>query len=182
MKAIELMNDEHKYILRMLKVVRKGCLGILNGEDVNYEDFNSMVSFIREYADDHHHKKEEKILFNEMVVHLGEIADKVVNHGMLVEHDLGRAYIRDLVEAIEKLKNGDEEAKLDIIANAISYTHLLERHIDKEDRVIYTFAEKELEKDILEKIDIECVDFENNNTEVKKRSIEVLENLEKKYL
>ena len=69
-----------------------------------------------------------------------------------------------------------------IIANAISYTHLLERHIDKEDRVIYKFAQRELDKEILEKIDIECLNFENNNTEVKDRNISILESLEKKYL
>ncbi|WP_243155207.1 hypothetical protein [Romboutsia sp. CE17] len=69
-----------------------------------------------------------------------------------------------------------------IIANAISYTHLLERHIDKEDRVIYKFAQRELDKEILEKIDIECLNFENNNTEVKDRNISILESLENKYL
>lgn len=182
MNAIEIMNEEHVYIKRMLKVIRKGCLNILNGKDIDYGDFDLMIDFIKEYADSHHHKKEEKILFNEMVIHLGDIAEKLVKNGMLVEHEFGRLYVRELGEAINKLKDGDEEAKLDIIANAISYTHLLERHIDKEDRVIYKFAQRELDKDILEKIDIECLNFENNNTEVKDRNISILENLEKNYL
>ena len=34
MKAIEIMNEEHKYIIRMLHVIRKCCFKILNGEDV----------------------------------------------------------------------------------------------------------------------------------------------------
>ncbi len=46
---------------------------------------------------------------------------KAVNQGMLVEHDLGRLHIRELVEALEKVKAGEEEANLDVIANAISY-------------------------------------------------------------
>uniref|UniRef100_UPI0018ABAE5D hemerythrin domain-containing protein n=1 Tax=Clostridium sp. 1001271B_151109_B4 TaxID=2787148 RepID=UPI0018ABAE5D len=123
MNAIEIMNEEHKYILRMLQVIRKCCFKILNNEEVIYEDFDNIIDFIRNYADNHHHKKEEKILFIKMVEELGEAAEKVVNHGMLVEHDLGRLHVRELVSALEKVKVGEEEAKLDVIANAISYTH-----------------------------------------------------------
>jgi len=120
MKAIEIMNEEHKYIIRMLHVIRKCCFKILNGEEVIYEDFDKIIDFVRNYADNHHHKKEEKILFVKMVEELGEPAEKAVKQGMLVEHDLGRLHIRELVEALDKLKAGEEEAKLDVIANAIS--------------------------------------------------------------
>ena len=104
MKAIEIMNEEHKYILRMLQVIRKCCFKILNNEEVIYEDFDNIIDFIRNYADNHHHKKEEKILFIKMVEELGEAAEKAVNHGMLVEHDLGRLHVRELVSALEKVK------------------------------------------------------------------------------
>ena len=100
---------------------------------------------------------------------------------MLVEHDLGRLYIRQLVEALEKMKNGDKEAKLDVIANAISYTHLLARHIDKEDRVIYKFAERELSAEVLETINMECENFEFKNKEIKNKYVLILEELENKY-
>ena len=181
MKAIEIMNEEHKYILRMLIVVRKICLSILDGKEINYEDFNNIIEFIQFYADRHHHKKEEKILFIKMVENIGEAAEKVVNQGMLVEHDLGRLYVRNLIEALYKVKNGDLESKLDVIANAISYTHLLTRHIDKEDRVIYKFAERELDEEVLEFINIECGNFENKNKDIKDKYLLILEKLEKKY-
>lgn len=181
MKAIEIMNEEHKYILRMLKVVRKVCLNIMNEEEIIYEDFDKIIDFIRNYSDKHHHKKEEDIIFTKMVEYIGETAEKVVNQGMLVEHDLGRLYIRQLVEALEKMKNGDKEAKLDVIANAISYTHLLARHIDKEDRVIYKFAERELSAEVLETINMECENFEFKNKEIKNKYVLILEELENKY-
>ena len=104
-----------------------------------------------------------------------------MKHGMLVEHDYGRLYISNLVESIEKVKGGDEEAKLDIIANAISYTHLMERHIDKEDRVVYTFAERNLSKEILEKVNNECYKFEDANETVKDKYLNILGKLEEKY-
>jgi hemerythrin-like domain-containing protein len=181
MNAIDLMMEEHRYILRMLKVVRKVCFKVFQGADINYEDFNLIIDFIKNYADGHHHNKEEIMLFNRMVENLGALGEKTIKYGMLVEHDMGRLYIQNLSEALEKVKCGDEEAKLDVVANAISYTHLLQRHIDKEDKVIYQFAKRELKKDIFELIDKECVDYEKNNIHVKNENILILEKLEEKY-
>ena len=45
--------------------------------------------------------------------------EKLVTHGMLVEHDLGRLYTMQLGDAVAKVMAGDDEAKLDIIGNAI---------------------------------------------------------------
>ncbi len=181
MDAIKLMMEEHENIKTMLKIVRKASYSILEGEDVNYEDFNKMIQFIRNYADSHHHKKEEIMLFNRMVDEIGETAEKVVKYGMLVEHDLGRLYISSLSEALESLKKGNEEAKLDIIANAVSYTNLLERHIHKEDNVIYKFAQRELKEDTMNLINSECVNFENEFNDVKDKNLYILEELKNKY-
>lgn len=160
MDSIKLMMEEHQYILRMLAVVRKACYGVLQGEEINYEDFDQMIDFIRSYADAHHHGKEEKLLFNEMVTHLGPLGNKLITHGMLVEHDSGRLFIQELKEALNRVKEGDEMSKLDVIANAISYTHLLKRHIEKEDSVVYTFAQRQLSAEIMEKVNQDTADFE----------------------
>jgi hemerythrin-like domain-containing protein len=177
------MMEEHQYILRMLKIVRKACYSILQGEEINYEDFNQMIDFIRNYADAHHHGKEEKLLFQEMVTHLGPIGTKLITNGMLVEHDTGRLYIQELKDALLRVKDGDEMSKLDVIANAISYTHLLKRHIDKEDSVVYTFAERQLAPDILEKVNRETQEFETaaDQKGTQKRYMDLVDALEKKY-
>jgi hemerythrin-like domain-containing protein len=184
MNSIELMVQEHKYIKRMLTVVRKACYKVFQGEEICYEDFEKMVDFIRNYADKHHHGKEEKFLFQEMVNNLGDVGTKLIRNGMLVEHDLGRLFMSDLCEAIERVKNGDEESKLDVIANAVSYTHLLNRHIDKEDNVIYPFGEKRLSKDIINKVNEDSSLFEEEADKkgTQKLYISLLEDLERKYL
>lgn len=184
MDSIKLMVEEHEYIKRMLKVVREACYEILKGKEICYEDFEAMVDFIRNYADKHHHGKEEKFLFQEMLNHLGDVGTKLIRHGMFVEHDLGRLFIGDLTEALERVKHGDEESKLDVIANAIGYTHLLHRHIDKENSVIYTFAERQLSKEVLDKVNEDSEEFEKIATEqgTQSRYIESLEALEKKYV
>ncbi len=183
MDGIDLMVNEHKNIKRMLEVIRKACLAIMNGKDIDYTDFKDMIDFVRNYADSHHHKKEELVLFNKMVENLGVLADKLVKNGMLVEHDLGRLFMTELEEALVKVKAGDAEAKLDVIANAVSYTHLLSRHIDKEDKVAYTFAKRELSEETLNNVNSECDKFEEDMSKVgfQNKYIEMLERLEKKY-
>lgn len=182
MNAIELMMEEHKNIKEMLKVVRKASLIILEENKVNVEDFYKVINFIRNYADSHHHKKEEIMLFNRMVEEIGETAEKVVKYGMLVEHDIGRLYVSNLEEALKSYEEGNNEAKIDIIANAISYCNLLDRHIHKEDNVIYKFAERELKEETIKNIDSECVIFENENSNVKDENLDILNELKSKYL
>ena len=58
-------------------------------------------------------KKKKFFLFNKMVEHLGDTGKNIITHGMLVEHDLGRTYIRNLEEALNKLKM--EMKKLNLI-------------------------------------------------------------------
>ncbi len=155
MNLIELMVEEHKYIKRMLAVIGKYCYKVMKNEEVQYEDFFKMIDFVRNYADKHHHGKEEKLLFDRMMSELGRPAEMLVRHGMLVEHDLGRLHMQELEAALKKVMEGDDEARLDVIANAISYIHLLHRHIDKEDQVVYKYAQNNLLKETMDKLDSE---------------------------
>jgi hemerythrin-like domain-containing protein len=184
MNSIEIMIKEHKYILRMLTVVRKACFGVFNKEKLIYEDFYLMIDFIRNYADKHHHGKEEKLLFKEMQLHLGKIGDNLITHGMLVEHDLGRLFISELEEALQRVKDGDEESKLDVISSAIGYAKLLTRHIAKEDSVVYTYGAKNLSVNVLEEINQKTNIYEQEakTQGTQAHYIKILEELEKKYI
>lgn len=183
MNAVEIMMAEHRQIERVLGVVRKVCFRVLQGKEIPYDDFESIIDFVRNYSDAHHHGKEEKFLFNRMIEHLGPIGEKLIRAGMLVEHDLGRLYMKDLEEALERVKAGDEESKLDVIANAISYTHLLQRHIAKEDEVVYTFALRQLPEDVMEEVNRACRAFEKECEVqgVQRRYLDLVEALETKY-
>lgn len=182
MNYIELMVDEHRHIKRMLVVIRKYCYKVLKSEPVDYNDFFGLIDFVRNYADQHHHGKEEKLLFNRMVEELGPAAEKLVNHGMLVEHDLGRLHIQQLEAAVHKVMEGDDEARLDVIANAISYVDLLHRHIEKEDNVVYQFAQKNLPKDIQDNLERECALFEQDAEakEIQKKYLDMVAEFEQK--
>ena len=181
MSAIELMKNEHEYIKRMLSVVRNMCMEFIDEGELDYGDFESVIDFIRNFADGHHHNKEEILLFNRMVDNIDTIGEKLITHGMLVEHDLGRLYVSNLEKSLNQFKAGDNESKLDIIANAVSYANLLSSHIDKEDRVIFEFANRELDRELLDIVDRECDKYEVENREIREKYINLLENLELKY-
>lgn len=184
MDAIELMMDEHKYIMRGLKIFRKLSVEILNSNTVDFVSFEKMILFVRNYADKHHHNKEEVVLFKKMETQLGEKMVKGPLSGMYIEHDLGRQHIRLLEEALLKVKNGDLDSRVDIIANSICYSDLLTRHIDKEDKLIYNFARRALSKVDMEDVNESCenIELEATNNQLQKHYIGVLEELEKKYL
>ncbi len=182
MNSIELMINEHKNIKRMLAVIRKYCFKVLKNKEVDYNDFYRIIDFVRNYADKHHHGKEEDYLFNRMVDEIKGPTEKLVKHGMLVEHDLGRLYMQNLEKALSALENGEEEAKIDIIANAVSYTDLLYRHIEKEDDVVYKFAERNLSKETLKKLDEDCKRIEKEAKEkgIQDKYINLIYELEEK--
>lgn len=189
MYSIDLMISEHDNILKMLKVIQTKCCHILENNpsmcspdgrltDKACQDFKDIIDFVRNYADHHHHGKEEKILFPEMTARLGKMAENLVTHGMLVEHDLGRNHIRGLETALKMLAEDPKiEHKLDVITEAMGYAHLLQIHIEKENSVVYTFAERSLPQDVKDHIDEKCRAFEEQQTSlgVQKKYLDMLE-------
>ena len=149
----ETLKEEHDRILEFCKYVRNTCADCVENHSVRITEFRSMVQFIRDYAYGHHHGKEEKILFKEMIDRLGGIAVNLVQHGMLVEHDWARLLVADLEKALDEYeKSGSIMSMLNIIANAVGYCNLLERHIEKENTVVYPYAEKNLDPDVVQKM------------------------------
>src|SRR5699024_3483679 len=154
------MVNEHDNVERMIKVIRKYCYKVLKDEDIDYKDFYKIIDFIRNYTDGHHHAKEENILFKAMGEKMPNLVENGPITGMLIEHANARLYVLNLEEALEEYEKGNDEARLDIIANAISYGDLLSRHVDKENNAIYTFAEKMLDEDVKEEVDRKCNEIE----------------------
>lgn len=185
MKSIQLLMEEHQTILRMISVMREASLEAIKNHDLVVEDFKAMVAFIRLYADQTHHGKEESYLFKNMLDELGDISKNLVRHGMLVEHDLARLYVSELDAALEKQQASPSlEHLLDIVVAAGSYCELLKRHIHKEDTVVFTYGQTHLSNDAMIEVERAIENFEANedNRVVREEQLKVLEGLEEKYL
>lgn len=183
MKSIDILVEEHNNIKKVLGIIRKACIQIVNGEEVQHEDFIDMIDFIRNYADKYHHGKEEDMLFIDMSKELGTDIKNGPIQGMLIEHDLGRRYIGNLDIALTKYQGGEKDAKVDIIANAISYANLLAEHIHKEDNALYQFALNRLTDKTKDKINQEIEEFENvkAHKDTRERYIAMADRLQRKY-
>ncbi len=183
MDSIELLMQEHSHVLRLASVIKSACCGLIEGAPVEEADFRQMIIIAREYADKYHHGKEEKILFVEMIEHLGHVAENLIRHGMLVEHDQGRFFLMNLEDALAKYaEEPTTENRLDIILNAGSWADLLVRHADKEDAVVYSFAKRALNDEILAKIHAEIEQFQQEHAAEAEPLLAELDRLEQKYL
>ncbi|MGC4018436.1 MAG: hemerythrin domain-containing protein [Muricomes sp.] len=184
MNSVKILVQEHDNILRMLDVIHKASLKALQGGEIDVDDFKKMVDFIRKYADKTHHGKEEEYLFKVMVEDLGGAAEKLVRNGMLVEHDMGRLYVSDLDAALDAYREDPaDENKLDILVAAGSYEHLLRRHIQKENEVVFTFGERSLSEKSAQWVEEQSEKFEKDSANIAQREYQlgVLDELEKKY-
>lgn len=184
MNSIDLMVQEHENILSLVAIIRNACCRVLEGDSVKVNDFRDMITFARTYADKHHHGKEEKILFREMMDRLGPTAVNLIQHGMYVEHDMGRFHIGELEKALERYEAAQNTIdKLEILVNAVAWANLLQRHIDKENKVVYTFASRSFDDNVLRSIDDEVESFEKQAEEegVQGTSLKLLKELMVKY-
>lgn len=161
MYALDVLVAEHEQVRRLNGVMRNACLAALIQGRADPADFLRFLHIIRNYADRHHHGKEEQMLFREMEAQLGPAAEKLVRNGMLVEHDLGRLYAGQMGAAAERYaQSPDMESLLDMLTNAMAYADLLERHIVRENTVVYPFAQRSLPAETLDALDGETRAFE----------------------
>lgn len=177
---ISLLEHEHDNILRFIDLMRKSVVELMNNKDSDVSVFHDYIDFARNYADKHHHGKEEKVLFRYMTQHLGEAAVKLVENGMLVEHDFGRLYVKNLEESVIAFEQErKDEFRINIIANAVSYGDLLNRHIEKENQVVYPFAKRSLHNDHMILVEEETKAFEQEYHAVKEKYEQWLDRMEK---
>lgn len=164
--GIEVLYTEHDHVVRFTGYLRKLCGEILSGKQPDKENWLKCVEFIKVYADDHHHGKEEAILFEVMLEKLGPVAHKMINTGMLVEHNLARYHTQALEEAVNALSEMPSvEEKLDVLTHALSYADLLRRHAEKENNVLFPFALRSLAPEDLERVDTASRAFEEKGVQ-----------------
>lgn len=166
---IKNLEDEHIRILAFIDNFEEILISLMEKDEFYLELYNTAITFVREFADKRHHQGEEQILFRYMIDHAGSAAEKLVRQGMLVEHDQARFYIKELESAVHRYhENPQLIDKLAILSYAKSYCDLLRRHIEKENEVVYPFAERTLSKELFEEIEKEdkayqiLLDSQNN--------------------
>jgi len=146
----EILKEEHEIIKRNLNVLEIACQKIERNEKVSLDLFKKSVDFIKNFADKCHHAKEEKCLFP-VLEKFGISKEGGPIGVMLAEHDMGRNFVKGIVDGINK------NNKKTIVENSLGYVQLLRDHIEKENNILFTMADNILTKNdskgILEKFE-----------------------------
>lgn len=148
MKPIAPLMIEHRLIERMIEVLKSELENIEKYDRVNPVLIDYAVDFIRTYADQTHHGKEEDILFRELKKkNLSPEHERIMNE-LIGEHKIGRKTTMDLVRANKKYIQGNRAISATIFEKIDFLVDFYPRHIEKEDKhffipVMDYFSEEE---------------------------------------
>jgi hemerythrin-like domain-containing protein len=128
---------EHRLIERMIGCIEKTLAGIREQKKVDPVFVDTAVDFIRTYADRTHHGKEEDILFRDLGKKRLSANDEQVMNELIAEHVFARNTTKELVEANDRYRQGDQSA-LTVIADKLSaLVTMYPKHIEKEDKLFF---------------------------------------------
>src|SRR4030095_12580773 len=103
-RCTELLRQDHRTILRCLNVLQSMVEGE-NGERIDQSDATTLLHFLRMFADENHHLKEESVLFPE-VMRTSEAQGGSLRH-LLFEHNQERSLLEGLEEALHIGKSSE---------------------------------------------------------------------------
>ncbi|MBI5585087.1 MAG: hemerythrin domain-containing protein [Deltaproteobacteria bacterium] len=125
---------EHRLIERMIGVIRKKVERWEQEQKIDPDFIDEAVEFIRLYADQCHHGKEEDILFRDLSKKSLPKDLKKTMDELVEEHRQGRKTTLELVEAKSRYVRGDLEALPSILDRLRFLIDFYPRHIEKEDQ------------------------------------------------
>ena len=128
---------EHRLIERMIAVINRALLQAERAGELAPLFVDTVVDFVRVYADRTHHGKEEDILFKALEAKTLSVADRATMNRLIEDHRFGRKTTQALVAANTRYSNGDVSAFADIISHLHTLTNFYPGHIEEEDRVFF---------------------------------------------
>ena len=153
---------EHRLIERMIDVMRKQIDRIQEKGTVDPKFIETAANFIKIYADQCHHGKEEKILFRDLEKKDLKPDDRRLMDELIEEHKLGRKLTGQLVESNEKYKNGDNAVIMTIVNIMQQLVNFYPKHIEKEDKHFFKSTMKYLTKEEKDAMLEEEYEFDRN--------------------
>ena len=132
---------EHRLIEKMLRIAKTKAESMNAG---NFEPvlIDTLVDFIRIYADRTHHGKEEDILFTQLEKKSLDGKDLVLMKELVEEHKLARTKVQEIVALNKQFKNGDTSVVPAIARLILWLADFYPVHIKKEDAVFFPRSDK----------------------------------------
>ena len=161
MKATSTLKKEHEAIRLMLKIMEAACVKIETEKKVHVAEVDEMIDFLKVFADQCHHGKEENILFP-CLEQAGIPREGGPIGVMLAEHDQGRKYIANMARALTDYEDGAAAGLTALVENIRAYAELLEQHINKENNVLFVMADRVLTEETQDELYDKFEELEEN--------------------
>lgn len=180
MEATKKLMEEHRVIERVLSAMQTAAERISRGDKMSPAFFINAGLFIMNFADGCHHRKEEGVLFFAMNESGIPIQGGPIGV-MLAEHEQGRAFTREMMDAVRKWNASDFSARSAVVQNALGYVTLLRQHIHKEDNILFPMADRVIsaERGKIVDADFERIEAEDTSAGIYKKYLALAETLEK---
>jgi len=136
------MMIEHRLIEKMLHIISRELDAIKKHEKINPVFIDTIVDFIRIYADRTHHGKEEDILFKQLENKKLSGEDRAMMLDLISEHKNARKVVSELVDANKMYFNGDPACSTVVVDNLSYLIDFYPKHIEKEDKIFFPNTEK----------------------------------------
>lgn len=134
----DLMRD-HEDILLTLNILEAFCFLLRTKQEVDLVDITRIIYFIKIFADECHHGKEERILFPAIQKTGNKKLHELIGE-LLTEHERERKLIQSILDSV---LNDPFQPEI-FIRTSNSYINHLRNHIGKENYILFPQADKHL--------------------------------------
>ncbi len=142
-KATKVLEEEHRIIEKVIATIAMMIETMKGGSTGDQEALRDIVDFMKVFADKCHHGKEEGHLFP-MLERMGVPASGCPLGILILEHQKGRALVKQLAEGVEAHANGIPTAAASVLAALQGIYDLYPGHIWKEDYLLFPMTDKVL--------------------------------------
>jgi hemerythrin-like domain-containing protein len=133
-EIIEILQQEHRNIQRLLRVVEQELTVFDQGERPDYEVFAAVIEFFKNYPDACHHPKED-IIYKKFKARDPDRAATIAD--LEAEHREGAVRLRRVAQVIDSVLNDQELLRESVHRIVNDFVENERKHIALEDEVIF---------------------------------------------
>lgn len=157
--AITQMTAEHRHIETVIKSLRDAVTALEHQRRLNAEKLRKVVRFLRVYADQRHHQREE-VLFFPILVKRGVPPQGCPIGGLNNDHQKGRALVSAFEEQIAPYDQQRPESDQALSQTLQEIVKLYGHHIWMEDAMVFPMAETLISEDDNRELMIKFADLD----------------------
>jgi hemerythrin-like domain-containing protein len=133
-EIIEILQQEHRNIEKLLRVMEQELSIFDRGERPDYEVFAAVIEFFKKYPDSCHHPKED-IIYEKFRARDPDRAASIAD--LQAEHREGAMRLRRVAQAIDSVLNDQELLRQNVDRIVRDFIDNERKHIALEDDVIF---------------------------------------------